>query len=369
MRRIIIRVALAVGAVAVVWVGWVVVSGFQSWQSVERVDFDPVTARQQLDAYRSTSTSTTTTTVPAQVLAPPLEGQPFDVMEYLESRLPPSTTTTTTAPELPAPAPSKRSSITAYLVGGSDGSPSIGNADLIMLLIDPSDAAPVVVSVPRSLYVTNPCTGQPGRLALTLQGCPGVAGGVDLFAIALEDFTGLNINHFGVIGYDGFQPMVDAAGGIEVCSDNARGQGGQVIIPAGCNLVDGTAAAWWVTNRSQDELVDGVWRAVEGDSELSRNARQRQMILKMFARLTSLSSAGSITSVLSTVSQHIVMDGSLSLGGAASIAWSMRGQSIRQIGIPTRAETLSDGRFVLYPTESFMATLARVYPPAASYQP
>ena len=41
----------------------------------------------------------------------------------------------------------------------------------------------------------------------------------------------------------------------------------------------------------------------------------------------------------------------------------------RQIGIPTRAETLSDGRWVLYPTESFMATLARVYPPAASYQP
>jgi hypothetical protein len=93
------------------------------------------------------------------------------------------------------------------------------------------------------------------------------------------------------------------------------------------------------------------------------------MILKMFARLTSLSSAGSITSVLSAVSDNIVMDGSLSLGGAASIAWSMRGQSIRQIGIPTRGETLSDGRFVLYPTESFMATLAKVYPPAASYQP
>jgi LCP family protein required for cell wall assembly len=360
---------MALGAVALVWVGWVVVSGWQSWQSVERVDFDPVTARQQLDAHRATSTtetSTTTTTAPVQVdleIVPPLSEEP-DVAGYLAT-----TTTTTTAPELPAPAPSKRSSITAYLVGGSDGSPSIGNADLIMLLIDPSDAAPIVVSVPRSLYVTNPCTGQPGRLALTLQGCPGVAGGVDLFAIALEDFTGLNINHFGVIGYDGFQPMVDAAGGIEVCSDNARGQGGQVIIPAGCNLVDGTAAAWWVTNRSQDELVDGVWQAVDGDSELSRNARQRQMILKMFSRLTSLSSAGSITSVLSAVSNNIVMDGSLSLGGAASIAWSMRGQAIRQIGIPTRGETLSDGRFVLYPTQSFMATLATVYPPAASYQP
>jgi LCP family protein required for cell wall assembly len=360
---------MALGAVALVWVGWVAVSGFQSWQSVERVDFDPATARQQLDAYRATSTTTTapTTTVPAQVdleIVPPLSEEP-DVAGYLAER----PTTTTTAPELPAPAPSRRSGLTAYLVGGSDGSPSIGNADLIMLLIDPSDAAPIVVSVPRSLYVTNPCTGQPGRLALTLQGCPGVAGGVDLFAVALEDFTGLNINHFGVIGYDGFQPMVDAAGGIEVCSDTARGQGGQVIIPAGCNLVDGPAAAWWVTNRSQDELVDGVWRAVAGDSELSRNDRQRQMIVKMFSRLTSLSSAGSITSVLSAVSNNIVMDGSLSLGGAASIAWSMRGQSIRQIGIPTRGETLSDGRFVLYPTESFMATLAKVYPPAASYQP
>ena len=372
MRRILIRVALALGAIALLWVGWTVVAGWQAWQSVERVDFDPVTARQELNAYLATTTTTTTpttTTAPegSQTVSPPIEEEPLNVTEYLAERLPP--TTTTTAPDLPAPPASKRSSITAYLVGGSDGSPSFGNADLIMLLVDPSDAAPIVVSIPRSLYVTNPCTGEPDWLAKTLRGCPGVAGGLDLFAIALEDFTGLNINHFGVIGYDGFQPMVDAAGGIEVCSDTARGVGGQVIIPAGCNLVDGTAAAWWVTNRSQDELVDGVWRAVDGDSELSRNARQRQMILKMFARLTSFSTAGSITSVLSSVSNHIAMDGGLSLGGAASIAWSMRGQSIRQIGIPVRSEILNDGRFVLYPTESFMSTLARVYPPAATFQP
>jgi len=371
VRRIVIRIALALGAVALVWGGWMVVAGWQAWQTVERVDFDPVTARQDLEAHLATSTTTTTTTVPAQVdleIVPPLsEGDPFDVTEYLAGRPPPATTST--IPDPPAPPASKPSNLTAYLVGGSDGSPSFGNADLIMLLIDPSDAAPIVVSVPRSLYVTNPCTGQPGRLASTLHGCPGVAGGIDLFAIALEDFTGLRINHFGVIGYDGFQPMVDAAGGIEVCSDNPRGVGGQVIIPAGCNLVDGRAAAWWVTSRSQDEMVDGVWRAVDGDSDLSRNARQRQMILNMFGRLTSFSSAGSITSVLSSVADNIALDGGLSLGEAASIAWSMRGQSIRQLGIPTRAETLSDGRYVLYPTESFAATLSKVYPPAAAYQP
>ena len=370
MRRIVIRIALVLGAVALVWGGWMVVAGWQAWQTVERVDFDPVTAREDLEAHRATST-TTTTTVPAQVdleIVPPLsEGDPFDVTEYLADRPPP--TTTTTIPDPPAPPASKPSNLTAYLVGGSDGSPSFGNADLIMLLIDPSDAAPIVVSIPRSLYVTNPCTGQPGRLTLTLHGCPGVAGGIDLFAIALEDFTGLRINHFGVIGYDGFQPMVDAAGGIEVCSDNPRGVGGQVIIPAGCNLVDGRAAAWWVTSRSQDEMVEGAWRAVDGDSDLSRNARQRQMILKMFGRLTSFSSAGSITSVLSSVADNIALDGGLSLGEAASIAWSMRGQSIRQLGIPVRSETTADGRYVLYPTESFAATLSKVYPAAAAYQP
>jgi len=61
--------------------------------------------------------------------------------------------------------------------------------------------------------------------------------------------------------------------------------------------------------------------------------------------------------VLSSVADNIALDGGLSLGEAASIAWSMRGQSIRQLGIPVRSETTADGRYVLYPTESFAATL------------
>jgi LCP family protein required for cell wall assembly len=354
------------GAVAVLYAGFVAVSAWNSWNSVEREEFDTASARQRLEQRAAAAPSTTATT--STTLLTDLGYVAFDssVVPSPSDRSvypdPPTTTTT----ELPAPAPSKPQAVNAYLAIGVDTS---GYADAILLLVQPPGTAPILVSIPRSLYLNNPCTDEPMRLALALSGCPGAASGTELLAIVLEDFTGLSVNHFARIKYSGFPRIVDAIGGVEICVDTARGSGGTVIIPAGCNLADGAAATWWVTNRSEDELVDGTWRALAGDGDVARTGRQRSMILTLFSRIGSFGSAGSITSVLSGVSEAFTFDGGLSLGGAANLAWSMRGQSLQQMSIPTETAYTADGRRVLYPVESFAATLSRVYPPAGAYQP
>ncbi len=363
IRRVLIRAALVLGAAAVLYVGFVAVSAWNSWNSVEREDFDTASARDRVEQRAAASPSTTSTT--STTLLADL-GYVSSVVPSLPDRSVYSDTTPTTTTELPAPAPSKPQAVNAYLGIGVDLS---GYADAILLLVQPPSSAPILVSIPRSLYINNPCTDEPMRLAVALSGCPGAASGTELLAIALEDFTGLNVNHFARIKYSGFPRIVDAIGGVEICVNTARGAGGTVIIPAGCNIADGAAASWWVTNRSEDELVDGVWRALAGDGDVSRTGRQRSMALTLFSKIGSFGSAGSITSVLSSVSEAFTLDGGLSLGGAANLARSMGGQSLQQMSIPTETAYTSDGRRVLYPVESFATTLARLYPPAGAYQP
>lgn len=256
--------------------------------------------------------------------------------------------------------------VDAYLLAGSDGGPSLGRADVVFLAVDPSDAAPILVSVPRSLAVPSPCTGAPVRLALLLRGCGGVAG-PSVVAVALEDLTGLGVSHFAVVGYDGFVRIVDALGGVEVCSETARGIDGTVIVPAGCTLLDGEAARFWVSSRFQDELVDGRWRAVAGDGDAARRRRQMEMIGRLVDRLGSLGSAGQLVGIAGSLTDTFVLDAGLGLPKAASLAWEVRGSGFRAVSLPVASGLTPDGTYVEYLTEPFATTLSRLYHPAAGW--
>ena len=360
-RRLLAVAGIGVGAALLAYGAW---SGYElwaGWQSVERVDFNPAAARERLAALPSPPASPSQFVDDAPVEFTNVIPVPFE-SDYrnsgVETFAPPETTTTDAATgvtPLPPPPTSPSVGYTGYLLIGSDGTPSAGNADAIFLAID-TGAGPILVSVPRSLYINNPCTGTPMRLSLLLRGCPGVAGGADLVALALEDFTGVRIVHYGVVGYDGFSRIVDGLGGIEICSDTARGLNGEIIVPAGCNLLDGAAATFWVTSRSQDEFVGGQWRAVEGDDELTRLRRERVAMFAVYRRIGSLGSPGALASLAQSVSDTFMLDGGFSLSQAVNLAWSMRG-GLRQLSIPVRSELTPDGRYVLYPTQPFSVTL------------
>lgn len=238
------------------------------WAGIEELDFDPEAAEALLESSNTTADPdffasdevfddivTTTTTLDLELPNTTVSPEPAVPATV--------TTTTTTVPELPPPQRSGGTGLTGYLIGASDNAPSIGAADTIYLAVKGSGT--VLYAVPRSLYVENPCTGQGVRVALLLRGCPGVASGPSLLALGLSKFTGVSIAGFATVSYSGFVEIADALGGVTVCSDTPRGVNGTVIVPEGCNLLGGSAAAWWARARAQDEFVDGEWRAVSGD--------------------------------------------------------------------------------------------------------
>lgn len=139
------------------------------------------------------------------------------------------------------------------------------------------------VSIPRDSLVTRPtCKTESGE---------SIAGGTDVmwneaFSVGgpactirqLEQITGVYVDHFVVVDFSGFEDMVDAIDGVEVCipediNDPAHG----INIPAGTREIEGREALNYV--RARYTLGDG--------SDIGRISRQQAFMSSMVNKVVS----------------------------------------------------------------------------------
>ena len=361
-----------IGAGVAVVVGVVVplVMVLVAWNRVERVEFDPLSAREQLSAIEI---STSTVEVDAVVEAPVPDGTtttaatatPIEESPHETPWIIPSTTTTPypPPPDVPRSSPVADSVHNAILIIGADR--VIGGtrrADAIMLALIPSDGSGMMlVSLPRDLYLENPCGGGWARINGALNGC-GAVSGPNLLAVVVEDFTGIPIDHFVMFDYSGFAEVVDIAGGVEVCVNYPTFDTNttpDLDLPAGCSTLGGKMALAWVRSRKTRQIVDGVEQMVSGVGDHTRNARQRDIVLQMLRKLSGFSSPTEIVSLANAASGAFTLDSGLSLTEAVGIAWDLRGKagSVRIPHIQVTSYTTESGAWVLIPTEPFSATI------------
>jgi LCP family protein required for cell wall assembly len=142
--------------------------------------------------------------------------------------------------------------------------------DTMMLLHIPRRGAPVLVSLPRDSYVPIPGHGR-NKLNAAY-----AFGGPKLLAQTVEGVTGIRIDHYMEIGFDGFASLVDAAGGVRMCvprpmQDPKAG----LKLNAGCQVLDSRQALGYVRTRAG------------GRGDLDRVVRQQQFLSALIGRLTS----------------------------------------------------------------------------------
>jgi LCP family protein required for cell wall assembly len=329
LKRALLVVGVAVAAV-VAWIGF---SLWQTWQSAERVAFVPADARVAMERNQ--------TTVPDEV--------PDD------------------------PAAAFRDEVVAILLVGSDERPQIESrrADVIMMLVVPPDGLdPLLFSLPRDLYLPDPCFGGRERINAALNGCGDHANGPELLAIVVEDFTGIRADHFAIVNFWGFRDVIDAVGGVEICVENpvrdANTRPDPLDLPAGCSTVEGGQALAWMRSRRTQEFVDGRWRAM-GVNDFDRNQRQQELLLQALIRLRDFRNVGELTALAESLRDAFVIDEGMGIGDAVSLAWFLRGIDVDAIVrpvIPTSGFVTDLGESVIVPTESFADTLRAVYPDA-----
>lgn len=252
----------------------------------------------------------------------------------------------------------------SYLLVGTDASGYL--ADTIILALQPAGGgAPIMVSLPRDLYVWNLCKQSFTRLNTGLGGCKGTASGFELLAIMVEDYTGIPVDHLARINFDGFARLVDSMGGITVCVEHpSRDANSGLDIPEpGCQLVAGDQGLAWVRSRHMQQFIDGSWKTV-GGSDFDRQRRQQDVLFELAGRAAGFSSPGSLVNRLSAVASYVRLDSSWSFGQAVTAGWRYRGiskSSVKRFSINVRNYRSPQGAAVLLPTVTFNEQLAAVY--------
>lgn len=250
------------------------------------------------------------------------------------------------------------------LLIGSDASGAL--ADVIIYILEPTNGGtPYIVSLPRDLYVESPCTERYARINVNLNGCGSSISGPVLVAVAVELFTGVPVDHFVLVDFDGFADVIDAVGGIELCFDEpTRDIKAFLDVPAGCQIADGETALAFVRSRSTQVFRNGTWQSV-GASDFTRQDNQQAVLWVLAGKLASFNSLTSFTSVVSSVSDSVRIDENWSFTEIASDVWDHRNlttNDVTRLYLEVDDYRTEQGAAVLVPTVSFTELLAEVYP-------
>lgn len=269
---------------------------------------------------------------------------------------PPAETPRTTAPE--------EAYETLLLIGGDKVS---GAADVILYLVRPTNGADAfMVSLPRDLYVENPCTGGSGRINAQVHGCESKdINGPSLLSYTVGRFTGIEVDHFALFDFDGFEEVIDAVGGVEICLDYpVTDWKAELDMPAGCTIATGEQALSWVRSRHTLQKINGSWKSVPGASDLQRNQHQQDVLIELFKELKSFDSPTELTAQIAGLADAFVLDDTLSLPGAVGLAWGMRDFDLARINrleIPVRLTRSKSGQSILVATMPFDEFLRSIY--------
>jgi LCP family protein required for cell wall assembly len=239
-------------------------------------------------------------------------------------------------------------------------------SDTVMLVNIPADRKRVVVaSFPRDLAITpmkceawNPENGQYGPLydedtesygpdevyTETKLNSAYAFGGPKCLVKVIQKISGLSINRFMAVDFSGFAKMVDALGGVEVCSTTPLEdyELGTVLANAGRQMVDGKTALNYVRARQVTTEYNG---------DYGRIKRQQMFLSSLLRSLISRETFFSLSKLNNVVNMFINDSYVDNIGtkDLVDLGQSLQGISagrITFVTVPTTGVTDSDGNEV-----------------------
>lgn len=184
-------------------------------------------------------------------------------------------------------------------------------SDVMMLVHVDADRSEVyVTSFPRDLYIDIPGHGK-DRINSAL-----AYGGVPLAVTAVENYTGVPIEHVGLIDFDGVEGLVDTLGGVDVRVPQDFESGGSTF-HKGIQRVDGKEALAFVRARKNFS---------EGDFQRNRNQQSlMEGIAKKVISAGTLTDPGKISDLVSKISPFLTTDEGLDGRTMVNLGFGLRG--------------------------------------------
>lgn len=251
--------------------------------------------------------------------------------------------------------PKKESSAVNYLVVGSDTREGLSRAEIKRLRVGGTEVAAgkrsdtmllihiskkrdkaAIISIPRDTYALIPeHTNAQGKVIPATHSKINSAfnwGGAPLLIDTFEQMSGLRIDHYIEVNFVGFVRMVDALGGVEICTkkdiDDPKSH---LVLPAGRHVLDGVDSLKYVRTRQFDGLGD-----------LGRMKRQQEFAGAMLRKATSagvLLNPVTMLDFINSALDSVVTDKGLSQGDLLTLGKQLRNLSasnVRTLTIPLK---------------------------------
>jgi LCP family protein required for cell wall assembly len=211
-----------------------------------------------------------------------------------------------------------------FLLAGSDtrgvtpeGEAPGGRSDAIMLARITADRKHAqIISIPRDSWVNIPGHGM-NKINASY-----ASDGPQLLVRTVEQLTGVRIDHFVAIDFEGLAEITDALGGVDVLVAETTTNRGYTF-EKGMNHITGKEVRWYLGQRHG--LPGG---------DFDRVKRQQQFLKAIMDELISsetFSDLGRLDSSLRAVTRSVAVEDGLSNADMLQLAYSMRG--IQQDGV------------------------------------
>ncbi len=236
--------------------------------------------------------------------------------------------------------------------GDNDGQAGAHSDTNLLVHLSADRSAATVVSIPRDSMVAAPpeCSTDAPKDEWVLRqwNLNYSMGGTGCLIRTLEGNTGLFVDHYAVVDFRGFKQMVDALGGVEVCTDEAISDPNTHLeLTAGRHTLDGRVALQYV--RARKSIGDG--------SDLGRIVRQQAFLSSVMQEATStelLLKPTRLYGFLDAATKSLTTDPDFGVGTMRDVATSVKGIGLDEI------------EFVTVPNETYPADPNRVqWKPAA----
>jgi len=251
--------------------------------------------------------------------------------------------------------PKKESSAVNYLIVGSDTREGLSREEIKRLKVGGTDVAAgkrsdtmllihiskkrdkaAIISIPRDSYALIPeHNNSQSKVIPAAYSKINSAynwGGAPLLIKTLENMSDLRIDHYVELNFVGFVRMVDALGGVEICTkkdiDDPKSH---LTLPAGTHVLDGIDSLKFVRTRVFDGLGD-----------LGRMKRQQEFAGAMLRKATSagvLLNPVKMVDFINSALDSVVTDEGLSQGDLLTLGKQLRNLSasnVRTLTIPLK---------------------------------
>lgn len=251
--------------------------------------------------------------------------------------------------------PKKESSAVNYLIVGSDTREGLSREEIKRLKVGGTDVAAgkrsdtmllihiskkrdkaAIISIPRDSYALIPeHNNSQGKVIPAAYSKINSAynwGGAPLLIETLESMSDLRIDHYVELNFVGFVRMVDALGGVEICTKkDINDPKSHLTLPAGTHVLDGIDSLKFVRTRVFDGLGD-----------LGRMKRQQEFAGAMLRKATSagvLLNPVKMVDFINSALDSVVTDEGLSQGDLLTLGKQLRNLSasnVRTLTIPLK---------------------------------